>query len=162
RTLAVRVKDSASARYGFGADVVLTGNGEIQTRDVTLLALGSVAGRFTDASGAQPIAAATVTLTSDSLLGRTIFYSSTDAGGGFRCAGIPQGRYSVTAQAPLTRLAGRNDGRIALEGITVTTDVRAQAAGVLDVTVSDAAGGALAIPPVLTLYVQGMPARTVI
>ena len=115
-----------------------------------------------DAAGARPIAGATVELTSDSLLGRTKFYSGTDGQGKFTFAGIPQGTYSLSAQDPLTKLSGRNDGQIDTEGQTVTTDLRTQASGIVAGVVLDAAGSPLAIPPIVTISAAGIPPRTVI
>jgi hypothetical protein len=61
-----------------------------------------------------PIAGATIELVSDSVLGRTKFYSGTD-GGHFTFSGIPQGTYSVSSQDPVTKLSGSNQGQIATE-----------------------------------------------
>lgn len=162
RTFTVRVKDSASARFGFAPDFALGANGDQKTRDVTLLALGNVAGTFTDAKGTRPIAGATIELVSDSLLGRTRFYSGTDAAGTFTFSGIPQGTYSLSAQDPLTRLSGRNEGSIDTEGTTVVTNLRAQVSGTVTGRILSASGAPLAIPPILTLSAAGIPSRTVI
>src|SRR5205823_2191307 len=83
RTFSIRVKDNASARPGFAADFVETTNAQVVTRDVTLLALGNVSGIFTDNGSSRPIAGATIELVSDSVLGRTKFYSGTDGQGHF-------------------------------------------------------------------------------
>jgi protocatechuate 3,4-dioxygenase beta subunit len=162
RTFTVRVKDSASARFGFAPDFALGANGDQKTRDVTLLALGNVAGTFTDAKGTRPIVGATIELVSDSLLGRTRFYSGTDSAGTFTFSGIPQGTYSLSAQDPLTRLSGRNEGSIDMEGAIVVTNLRAQASGTVTGKVLSASGAPLAIPPIVTLSAAGIPSRTVI
>jgi hypothetical protein len=160
QVFAVRVKDNASARFGFSPSFVLSGNGDEAVEDVTLLALGFVDGTFSDSSGARPIAGATVTLTSDSLLGTNRFLSGTDGRGLFSFGGIPQGTFSLLARDALTNLAGTASGEIATEGQTVTVDLRAQASGTVEGVVEDSAGAALAVAPTVSLAAPGMPAQT--
>jgi hypothetical protein len=161
RIFTIRVKDNASARFGFSPQFVISNNGDEVTEDVTLLALGFVNGSFSDATGTQPIPGATVTLTSNSLLGSFRFFSGTDGQGKFTYGGIPQGTFSLFAQEPLTGLSGTGSGSIDTEGQTVVLDLRAQANGTVQGTVLDSNGATLAIAPAVTLTAPGITAQTV-
>lgn len=161
--LAIHAADNASARSGIGPNFVLTTDGQVYQANITLIALGSVAGTFMDSSGTQPIVGATVTLGSSSQLGGYTFRSGTDGSGAFTIPGVPAGTFTLDASDSEHILTAHASGALSTEGQIVTVPLLAEPTGSIAIHVVDSSGAELpadAPPPIVTLS-GGGEARTV-
>ncbi len=113
-------------------------------------ALGEVVGRVLGSDGTSVVAGAIVTLSPSS----TLFPATTvttDPGGNFRFAGVPPGRFTLSARHPSTvGLNGNAGGEMPLAATTLTVDVPLSPRGALQVTVREANG--TGVPASLTVH----------
>ncbi len=113
-------------------------------------ALGEVVGRVLGSDGTSVVAGAIVSLSPSS----TLFPATTvttDPGGKFRFAGVPPGRFTLSARHPSSvGLNGNAGGEMPLAATTLTVDVPLSPRGALQVTVREANG--TGVPASLTVH----------
>lgn len=113
-------------------------------------ALGEVVGRVLGSDGTSVVAGAIVTLSPSSTLFAAVTVT-TDPGGNFRFAGVPPGRFTLSARHPSSvGLNGNAGGEMPLAATTLTVDVPLSPRGALQVTVREANG--TGVPASLTVH----------
>ena len=105
----------------------ISATAQVNVSDITFLGRGTVVGTVRD--GAQnPVANAALSLYSSSVFGGSANATS-DGAGRYTLSNIFVGPYSITAQAPVSRLAGQASGAILQDGQMVTNNITVAAAG---------------------------------
>ena len=124
-TYTLEVYDDAGRRRARAAGVRLSTNGETATRDLTLVATGTVTGRVLDPDGAA-VANLDVSLGSFNAETGGGFNAKTNAQGVYRVEFVPVGKFTATARrtSPAPRLDGETHGRVSQAGEEVTADIR--------------------------------------
>jgi len=121
-TYGLRVSDAAGRLRGIAADAVLTANGQVETRNVTLVGLGVVRGVVLnpDSSSASNLYVQVQSL--NPTFGG-FFSARTDAGGTYEVTGVPVGRVIVQTGDAARSLLGEARGEITRDGEEIQVDV---------------------------------------
>lgn len=141
-------EDSKTMRSGHSATLTLDA-GDSKPADITLNAVGSVAGRLTTFDGATPLAGAEVDVTSHEPIPgaqhtqMTRLLASTDADGEYRVDGIPAGTVEVRARDAVTRLSANASGTLESEGQVLRIDLLATPTGRVEGSVRSGDGSPL-------------------
>lgn len=122
RTYSLDVLD-ASSRVRAVRSVSLSGENEVQTRDLVLVGLGGVVGRVLNLDG-TPAPNLDVRLRSLNTEVGGFFNATTNEQGNFSFAAIPTGQLTVTAIHHARQLQGENSGQLTADGQVVTVNVQ--------------------------------------
>ncbi len=119
-TYTLRVYDAKGQFRAIARDIGLETNNEVETRDLSFVGLGTVAGRVVnpDGSSASGIGVVVQSLVSDFGLTR---YASADGAGNYEALNVPVGTVVATAQTGA--LIGERRSRLAQDGETLVLDI---------------------------------------
>jgi hypothetical protein len=110
-------------QYNSTDDLVLSGNGQVLTRDFTMIGLGTVKGQVIFSSNSQPASGVSVVLSiqAPGFLGARSM--NTDGGGFFLFEQVPAGPVSVVVNNTTQRLYGEAAGVLSQHNGEVTLDI---------------------------------------
>jgi uncharacterized repeat protein (TIGR01451 family) len=136
----------------------ISATAQVNVSDITFLGRGTVTGTVRD--GAQnPVANAALSLYSSSVFGGSATTTS-DGAGRYTLSNIFVGPYFITAQAPVSRLAGQASGAILQDGQRVTNNIVVAAAGSITGLVFRADGVTPVTNVQVTISPTGLGANT--
>ncbi|HEY6871279.1 MAG TPA: carboxypeptidase regulatory-like domain-containing protein, partial [Geobacteraceae bacterium] len=113
--------DPVTERRGIGGGR-LVNNGDTVTADIIVTPRGTVKGSVLNYSGTAPVAGASVSISVSGVTGYS-YSSTTGPDGSFLFAGVPAGKFAVSATDPTNGLTGQASGTLSYEGETAQTQV---------------------------------------
>ena len=119
--------DPITDRKGTGGGK-LTAEGQVTNADLIITPQGTVRGMVLNNAGTAPIDNAAVNI-SVSGVTNWAYNTVSQPDGGFLFAGVPAGKFTITAVDPDTNLRGSSSGAITYEGETASADIRLQPSG---------------------------------
>lgn len=132
-TYTLEAVDGAGSVRARATGVVLANHGDVVTRDLTLVGVGTVRGRVFMPDG-SPAASIGVSVASQNPGFGRGFGAQTDLQGGYAVGGVPVGGLAVSAsgQGPEGQLFGQSTGQLARDGDAITVDVHLSATNLYD------------------------------
>jgi hypothetical protein len=103
--------------------VTLANNGDVITKSLTFIGLGTVVGQVLNPDG-SPAANINVAVRSGNTVLGGFFNTGTDANGNYGVTGVPVGPFTVTASNISAQLIAESGGQITSDGQTVTVNIQ--------------------------------------